>query len=470
MDVKQLIKQPETQLQALGIEPGSARGGQLLERAQEAQTLKKALKQAKNDKAAVARGFRELDKDSEAYRAQVERMQAASASVKEAEARLKQLEKSLRAELSSVGTEESDRSDELPLFHIDFDRDHGGPLEVAELPVERWAEWDRFLDRLARPAPQYVRSAWLSVMQRAFGRPTRLWVVFDGQGELIGGVPVSVFDSRLFGRFGVAVPYVNYGGVITEYGDVAHTLLDEMARVRERERLEHIEIRTVQKGMKAPAVGRKVSMILPLPESPEALETSLSSKVRAQCRKAEAWGPEFVVGGQELLPEFYRVFACNMRDLGTPVYSKKLFSEILAHKELDARIALVRVEGKAVSGGFLMGANGMLEIPWASTLKSANSMDANMWMYRQILDYAVQRGYRFFDFGRSTRDSGTYRFKKQWGARPHDHHWYYLLPEGGELPSLNPDNPKYRLVIAVWKCLPVWLTRWLGPPIVARIP
>src|SRR5690606_24643145 len=112
----------------------------------------------------------------------------------------------------------------------------------------------------------------------------------------------------------------------------------------------------------------------------------------------------------------------------------------------------------------------MLEIPWASTVKSANAMDTNMWMYRKILEFAVREGYEFFDFGRSTRDSGTYRFKKQWGARAYEHYWYYLLPKGGSMPGLNPDNPKYKLLIATWKLLPVWLTKIIGPPLVKNIP
>src|SRR5690625_7913266 len=105
-----------------------------------------------------------------------------------------------------------------------------------------------------------------------------------------------------------------------------------------------------------------------------------------------------------------------------------MFATMLAQSDITSTIACVYLADKPVSAGFLVGHNKVLEIPWASTIKSANAMDTNMWMYRQLLDYAVENGYRFFDFGRSSRDAGTYRFKKQWGAQPHEHHWYYLLP------------------------------------------
>ena len=42
--------------------------------------------------------------------------------------------------------------------------------------------------------------------------------------------------------------------------------------------------------------------------------------------------------------------------------------------------------------------------------------NANMLMYWHLLQRTIQRGNRTFDFGRSSESSGTYRFKRQWGA------------------------------------------------------
>jgi hypothetical protein len=111
-----------------------------------------------------------------------------------------------------------------------------------------------------------------------------------------------------------------------------------------------------------------------------------------------------------------------------------------------------------------------MEVPWASTLRSANRYDANMFLYWELLRQACSSGYKVFDFGRSTRDAPTYRFKKQWGAQPKQLYWHYWLRDGGEPPKINPDNPRYRLVIYVWQRLPVWLTRLLGPGIVKFLP
>jgi len=311
---------------------------------------------------------------------------------------------------------------------------------------------------------------WPELIERAFGNPTRVWVALSEDGAILGGVPLTFFNSGLFGRFAVATPYFNYGAVLTPYFNIMQALFEQMRLICDVEQLDHIEVRSMQPGWGPESVSKKASMVLPLPKTQAELNKQLGAKVRAQAKKAEAYNPEVQFGGLELLDEFYRVFAINMRDLGTPVYAKRWFEAILSQGAIDASLVVVRVNDRAVSVGFLIGHNGMLEIPWASTIKEANAMDTNMWMYRQILDFAVGKGYRFFDFGRSTKGSGTYRFKKQWGARPYDHYWYYALPKGGSLPGLNPDNPKFRLLIAVWKKLPVWLTTLIGPPIVKNIP
>jgi FemAB-related protein (PEP-CTERM system-associated) len=160
-----------------------------------------------------------------------------------------------------------------------------------------------------------------------------------------------------------------------------------------------------------------------------------------------------------------------MRDLGTPVYSKIFFRNLLESALAnDFYIGVVYKGSTPVSCCFLMGHKDTLEIPWASTLKSANLMNANMFMYWNILAKAISDGYQFFDFGRSSKDAGTFKFKKQWGAKSQQLYWYYWLANGDDLPELNPNNPKYRLLIWVWKKMPVWLTKLVGPPVVKFLP
>jgi hypothetical protein len=92
-----------------------------------------------------------------------------------------------------------------------------------------------------------------------------------------------------------------------------------------------------------------------------------------------------------------------------------------------------------------------------------------MLMYWNLLERAVRRGQAVFDFGRSTLDSNTCQFKKQWGARPEEAHWQYYVRRG-TVGDMRPDNPRYQRFIRLWQRLPVGLTRLIGPLIVRGIP
>ena len=81
--------------------------------------------------------------------------------------------------------------------------------------------------------------------------------------------------------------------------------------------------------------------------------TRLDRKVRNQVRKAQKSGFTVDVGRQpQLSKTSTAVFAENMRDLGTPVYSKRLFSSALAQFPERARICVVSHDGQACGRWF----------------------------------------------------------------------------------------------------------------------
>jgi FemAB-related protein (PEP-CTERM system-associated) len=310
-----------------------------------------------------------------------------------------------------------------------------------------------------------------SFITRTYGHNTRYLCAYDDAGGIVGVLPLVQLNSRLFGNFLVSMPYFNYGGVLADHPDIAQKLIGEGEQWRQRLGAGHLEMRFCQDNeLGLPQRKDKVTFWLPLPSKAEELWDSFQPKLRAQIRRGEREMDGFTIGGRELLDEFYRVFAINMRDLGTPVYGKDFFRNLLDTLDGQAWLVVARIDGQAVGCAFLTGYKGRMEIPWASTLRKYNHTSINMIMYWKILEFAVQQGFEVFDFGRCSHDAGTYRFKQQWGSQPLTLHWDYLLPEGEALPALNPNNPKFRLLIAVWQRLPVWVTTLLGPHIVKVLP
>lgn len=310
-----------------------------------------------------------------------------------------------------------------------------------------------------------------SFIAQTYGHKTRYLCARDANNSVVGVLPVAELNSRLFGHFMVSLPYFNYGGVLANTKSIARKLIEAGTALRRDTGARHLEMRTwSDMGLGLPQRTDKVTFWLPLPDNQQALWDSFKPKLRAQVRHGERETSEIIIGGHELLDEFYRVFSINMRDLGTPVYGKNFFRDLLTSLAGNAWLVVARIDGKASGCAFITGYRERMEIPWASTLRKYNHTAINMAMYWAILKFAIDQRYRVFDFGRCSEGAGTYRFKQQWGAQPLRLYWDYVLPEGQALPALNPDNPKFRLLIAIWRRLPVFIANLIGPSVVKDLP
>jgi len=181
------------------------------------------------------------------------------------------------------------------------------------------------------------------------------------------------------------MPYFNYGGPLTNSATVEQALMNHAAELSAELDCSHMEIRETKSRPEWISTQRKVSMVLPLPENGENLDANLGTKLRAQVNKARKHGITVSFGGLDHLDQFYRVFSQNMRDLGTPVYSKNLFRDILTTFPKEACIAVASLNETPLAVGFLLGHKDKLEIPWASSIRGKNHLGANMLMYREIL-------------------------------------------------------------------------------------
>jgi FemAB-related protein (PEP-CTERM system-associated) len=350
-------------------------------------------------------------------------------------------------------------------------------LTVVHNPAA--ADWDAFVT--AHPeATGYHLWTWRHVFEDTFGHEACYLAAFDTPAgaspaasgrNIIGILPLVGMKSLLFGRFGVSLPFLNYGGVVASDESVARALLTEAIRLAQARRWKHLEIRHLdQRFTDLEPKRHRVGMYLRLADNETKQWDAIDRKVRNQVRKAQKSNFTTAVGGAELVDEFYQVFARNMRDLGTPVYSRRLFADVARLFPDRVKLYVVRDKSTPIAAGLTFGWRSMVEVPWASSLKEYRTQCPNMLLYWEMLRTAVNDGHQTFDFGRSIPDEGTYHFKRQWGAEPRAMCWEYWLPEGRTLPDQSPKNPKFAAAISLWQRLPVALTTRLGPHVVRHIP
>jgi FemAB-related protein (PEP-CTERM system-associated) len=262
------------------------------------------------------------------------------------------------------------------------------------------------------------------------------------------------------------MPFLDTGGPCSSSDRLAHLLVERLIAEARRIGAAAVELRCTQPlGLDTEPTDHKVGMTLTLPASSDLLWRQVDGGVRNQIRKAERAGLSVEFGGLEKLADFYDTFATRMRDLGSPVHPQRFLYAVLKAFGHRARIALVRKGTTPVGGLVALAFKDTLVVPWATCLTEYFPLCPNMLLYWETLRVACDEGFRYFDFGRSSRHSGTYRFKRQWGAREQPLFWYTIRVTPGRSSAAMTDGAAAALLAKMWQRLPVRVTRRLGPPI-----
>ncbi|MCK4676155.1 MAG: FemAB family PEP-CTERM system-associated protein [Gammaproteobacteria bacterium] len=334
-------------------------------------------------------------------------------------------------------------------------------------------EWNYYVSTNSASCIHH-RVEWRNILSQSYGHESLYLCARNDSQSIVGILPLIHMKSRLFGNKLVSLPFFQRGGAIADSPLIESELLQAASTYGSKLGVDFIEYRDdiPRENLPGPSAVQthKVNMVLALPETQETLWQGFTSKLRAQIRRAQREQPQVFIGGKEYLNDFYTIYSRNMRDLGSPVQSKHFIKNILLNFPDNSWLIIIKLQQRPVAAGFLLGSGDTMEIPLASTIRDVNHLSMNMFLYWEVLRFAIKQNYSQFDFGRSSKNAGTYRFKQQWGAQPKQLYWHYWLGNSAAPPSLNPANPKYALIIKVWKRLPVVLANLLGPAIVKNLP
>ncbi len=329
--------------------------------------------------------------------------------------------------------------------------------------------WDSYIDN--HPARTFAhRWEWSTVLANSF-QIKPLYIIAIIGDKIVGILPSTFMKSMIFGKYLISLPWLDYGGPLADTPEIALGLTDFAISLAKENDCRFVELRAVQ--LQLPGLldkRQKYSFVLDLSGSEEEIWKGIDSKAKNQVRKAEKSNLTVRFGKGELLDEFYKIFAFNMRDLGTPVWPKSLYSEQFKRFGYDTEMAIVMMGELPIAAALIIHYQNYSAVPSASSYYKYRNLCPNNLMYWEIIKHCHKRGSVKFDFGRSTLNAGTYNFKKQWVKNPVEQLWQYKLLTIDDLPELNPSNPKFKLAINIWKRLPLPIANALGPKIVTKLP
>ncbi len=331
---------------------------------------------------------------------------------------------------------------------------------------------DAAVDAFVRAHPEgtpFHRPAWIAAVEAGTGqRAHRLVAVRDGRIE--GVLPLTAMRSMLFGKALVSAGFAVGGGVLAISDEARAMLLLEGWRLAESLGCPSFELR----GGALPAAGdgwqvkedAYAGFSRALAADDEAELKAIPRKQRAEVRKALGVDMAVTVGrGAAERAVHYAVYAESVRNLGTPVFPERLFAAVLDRFGEDADILTISHEGKPVASVLSLYHGGAVMPYWGGGTWAARGLRANELLYFALMRHARERGCSSFDFGRSKVGTGAYAYKKNWGFEPHPLSYATRTADGAAPREVNPLSPRYRMQIAVWKKLPLWLATRLGPPL-----
>ena len=342
-------------------------------------------------------------------------------------------------------------------------------MQIIRCDASHDAAWNAFVHACPR-ASFYHRAEWRDINARCFGHETVHLAAVD-DGRVVGVFPIVRLKSLLFGHIACSMPFVNYGGPCGETDAIEQALLTAGAAEADRWGVDYLEMRSQRYlGDAYPSSDHKVSMTIALNPDPEVLMAAFKRDQRAEIRKAAKNG--FVTKfGAHLVDDFYAVLSSSWRELGTPIFGIDYLRAILAAFPDATRICVVYDQhGTPAAGAFDGIHSGTVEGMWLGMRGEYRQQLVGYVLYWELIKHACEIGGRMFHLGRSSKDSGGETFKKKWNAETLQLYWTYVLRSRTEMPSLNPDNPKFRLAIKAWQRLPVGVTQVIGPYIARSIP
>lgn len=332
------------------------------------------------------------------------------------------------------------------------------------------ARWDEYVQTHPLASPYHL-FAWKRAVEEAYGHKT-YYLLAEDNGLVTGVLPLMYLKLPLISGELVSLPYCDIGGILAKDDLTLERLISGSVDLARRLKAKYISLRGQtyssqidHLNVKVHVQSHKVRMLMDIPGSSGILWEGFRSKLRSQIRKAEKNGLIFKWGDSNDLDDFYMVFSCNMRDIGSPVHSKELFFRILHHYGKNIRMGMVFCDRVPIGAGIILSMNNTISIPWASTLQDYKNLSPNMLLYWNFLKYAADNGYTTFDFGRSTPDEGTYHFKLQWGAKPAVLNWSYIIMNSKKMAFAQTSAIKRDSMARLWRNLPLSLANTIGPVI-----
>lgn len=307
---------------------------------------------------------------------------------------------------------------------------------------------------------------WLDFVHRTYEFPLYR-IVSQRHNQIDGWLALVRVKHFIFGDYLTTSPFGSYGGVAYSSSASRDALLEKARELGNELGVEYVNLRF--DAQEVPPVGWTqhpvyATYLVDLVPDPIQSMNAYSSDHRNHIRKSLRKGFSIKFGHIGLLDDTYEALARSMHELGSPYHNKAYLRRMAESLGKSLEFAVVYgAHGELAGAGVFIKQGDVVTNLHANILRRFRPDYAGEFLYWSAVERYCQMGLKTFDLGRSLIGSGNETFKMKWKPRKKMLAYWYTLMPGHSLPELNQKNPKFQLAIQVWKQLPTFAVRWLGP-------
>jgi len=335
---------------------------------------------------------------------------------------------------------------------------------IKQLTPTHFKQWDDYV-KSHQQGSFFHLSGWKIVIEESFSHAC-YFLYIKKDDKICGVLPLVEVKSILFGHALISTPFCVYGGAIADSDLLTRALEDEACQLAEKLHVDYLELRYKEKQDSSLLLKQAHSTFgCEIAENSDQILANIKKKQRAVIRHSLKNELTFSLEtDKKNLHDFYRLLSTSYRNLGTPIFTKRYFENLIETFGDCSDIVIIKNKENQPSSTVMNFYFQDQVLPYyGGGNDSARGLKSADFMYYQVMCHAQEKGKTWFDFGRSKNDSGPYKYKKNWGMEAKPLYYYYHLVNAKELPNLSPNNPKYKFFISMWQKLPLKVSQFVGP-------
>lgn len=343
------------------------------------------------------------------------------------------------------------------------------PIQVRQVSPDDASAWDEFVLQHAQGTPFHL-TAWKKTIEEVFRYQSCYLAAFSG-GTVEAVLPLFLVRNPLIGKALISSPFAVYGGVLAASDAARDALREHLEQTARSLAVDYVELRNryPEQGLGFSGVERYVTFTQEIGPDEAAILEAIPRKTRYMVRKALKH--PYATRVTQDPAAFERLYAENLRRLGTPAFPRRHFTALLENFRGSVDIRESVLQDSVVAAVLTFYFRDQVLPYYGASNPAFNEYAPNNYMYFDLMRWGGQNGYRVYDFGRSkTVNSGSFDFKAHWGMQMQPLPYEMLLVRRKELPDYSPNNPRLQTAIRLWQRVPLPITRLVGPVFLRLVP